>query len=154
MQRWHGTRTTLGLMPAGGDLTSVFWSVRTRDAQAQITRGPQAFVDLVAPLAGHLAPLVEATATAGLLPARYRDVVVRSVVGDRSVLVGDAAHAMSPQLGTGASMGLADAWTPAWALRERADVAEALAEHAHQRRRHVAYHRWWSMLMPRCSSPA
>ena len=89
----------------------------------------------------------EATADAGLLAAKYRDVVVRSVVGDRCALIGDAAHATSPQLGTGASMGLADAWTLAWALRSTGDLQEALAVHAEQRRRHVAYYRFWSRLM-------
>ena len=44
-------------------------------------------------------------------------------------------------------MGLADAWTLAWALRRTPDLAEALAEHARQRQRHVTYYRWWSMLL-------
>ena len=54
--------------------------------------------------------------------ARYRDVVVRSPVlamrrPPALVLLGDAAHAMSPQLGLGASFALADAWALAACLR-------------------------------------
>ena len=64
------------------------------------------------------------------------------------MLIGDAAHAMSPQLGIGASMGLADAWTLAWALGEHpADVDTALRLHVRHRARHLTYYRWWSMLM-------
>ncbi|MCU1678038.1 MAG: oxidoreductase [Frankiales bacterium] len=147
IQVLRGTSLTLGLLPTGGDRTSIFWTVRARDADAAVAAGPQAFIDRVAPLAGSYAPLIEATADAGLLAAKYRDVVVRSVVGDRCVLVGDAAHAMSPQLGTGASMGLADAWTLAWALRTSDDLQDALAVYADQRRRHVAYYRFWSRTM-------
>lgn len=147
VQRWRDTRTTLGLLPTGRDRVSIFWSVRAREADAVVAAGPAAFVDRVAPLAGRFAPLVERVADVGLLPARYRDVVVGSPVGDRVVLVGDAAHAMSPQLGIGASMGLADAWSLAWALREHRDVGAALAAHADLRRRHVTAYRWLSMLL-------
>ena len=147
VQVLRGTSLTLGLLPTGRDRTSIFWTVRAAEAEAAVAAGPQAFIDRVAPLAGRYAPLIEATAGAGLLAAKYRDVVVRSVVGDRCALIGDAAHATSPQLGTGASMGLADAWTLAWALRSCGDVQEALGVHAEQRRRHVAYYRFWSRLM-------
>lgn len=147
VQRWRDTRTTLGLLPTGRDRVSLFWSVRAREAADVVAAGPAAFVDRVAPLAGRFAPLVERVADVGLVPALYRDVVVGSPVGDRVVLVGDAAHAMSPQLGIGASMGLADAWSLAWALREHRDVGAALAAHAAARGRHVATYRWLSMLL-------
>ena len=148
VQRWGGTRITLGLMPTGVAHASIFWSIRARDIERAIAAGPQAFIDLAAPIAGSCAPLVEEVARTGLLGARYRDVVVRVPVQEGAVLVGDAAHAMSPQLGIGASMGLADAWTLAWALREYPhDSRDALAEYVRQRARHVRYYRWLSMLM-------
>ena len=87
-----------------------------------------------------------------LLGARYRDVVVRSSVLSRDgcgvVLVGDAAHAMSPQLGLGASLALADVWTLAACLRaDPDDVPTALRRYDAARRAHVRYYTWCSRLM-------
>ncbi|GIG39290.1 FAD-dependent oxidoreductase [Cellulomonas phragmiteti] len=147
VQRWRDTRTTLGVLPTGVGQASIFWSARVSRMPALLAAGPEAFVDHVAPLAGPLAPLVHRVAAAGLRPARYRDVVVDSPVADGAALVGDAAHAMSPQLGAGASLGLADAWTLAQALDRQPTLAQALAEYATERRAHLRYSRWWSRLL-------
>ena len=84
--------------------------------------------------------------------ARYRDVVVRSPVLTTDaaglVLLGDAAHAMSPQLGLGASFALADAWALATCLRRRPnDLAGALRAYASSRAAHVRYYTWCSRLL-------
>lgn len=149
VQRWGGTRTTLGLMPTGVGRVSLFWSIPARDIDRAVAAGPGALVRVAAPVAGdRYASLIEKVCDAGVLGARYRDVVVRGPARDRVALIGDAAHAMSPQLGAGASMALADAWTLAWALREQpGDVDGALRTYVHQRAQHVRYYRWWSMLM-------
>ena len=63
------------------------------------------------------------------------------------MLAGDAAHAMSPQLGTGTSLALADAWTLHHALATQASLPAALAAYAAARAAHVRWYQWWTRLM-------
>jgi 2-polyprenyl-6-methoxyphenol hydroxylase-like FAD-dependent oxidoreductase len=151
-QRYADTRITLGILPVGIGEACIYWSVPNRKMGAVLAAGPAAWVAEARPHAGHLAPLVDRAANAGLIGARYRDVVVTSpfIEQDRTgvVLVGDAAHAMSPQLGLGASIGLADAWTLAACLRDNpGDLRRALSEYADERRAHVRWYTWCSRLL-------
>jgi len=56
---------------------------------------------------------------------------------DRTILLGDAAHAVSPSSGQGASMAVEDAVTLGRCLRARADLGAALADYEHLRRGRV-----------------
>ena len=58
---------------------------------------------------------------------------------DRTLLLGDAAHAASPATGQGASMALEDAVVLAKALRDAPDQAAALAEYERLRRPRVEH---------------
>src|SRR5213076_1500162 len=62
---------------------------------------------------------------------------------------GDAAHAMSPQLGMGASLALADAWSLTAAVRnaEPQSIGRALDEYAADRRGHIRWYTWLSRMM-------
>jgi 2-polyprenyl-6-methoxyphenol hydroxylase-like FAD-dependent oxidoreductase len=150
-QRYRDTRTTLGILPTGLGNASIFWSSRTRSIDAEVAAGSTAFLDHARPFAGHLGVLVERVAETAILAARYRDVVVPRPFAFRGrhgvVLVGDAAHAMSPQLGMGASLALADAWSLARAIRTHPDLPAALHAHATDRRSHVRWYTWLSRLM-------
>ena len=59
--------------------------------------------------------------------ASYRDAVLRRWSRGRLVLIGDAAHSMSPQLGQGVNMALMDALALRDALRCEAGVDTAVA---------------------------
>lgn len=149
-QSLRGTREYLGVLPTGLGRASVFWSTPLAGTAATVAGGLDAWRAHARPLAGELAPLLDRVDH--LLPAGYRDVVVRApyrLADARSgvALVGDAAHAMSPQLGVGTSLALADAWTLADVLRSGRPLAQALAAYAHARRAHVRWYQWWTRLM-------
>ncbi|KAF1016004.1 MAG: FAD-dependent urate hydroxylase [Stenotrophomonas maltophilia] len=84
-----------------------------------------------------------------LARAVYRDAVVRQWHRGRLVLAGDAAHAMSPQLGQGVNMALLDALALRDALRAHGNSEAAMQAYQQQRRAHVAvYQRWSRWLTP------
>jgi 2-polyprenyl-6-methoxyphenol hydroxylase-like FAD-dependent oxidoreductase len=151
VQRYRDTRCMLGFLPTGIGEVSIFWSIRNRDAEAAIAAGPAWFVERAAPFAPDFVPLLDRVKDSPILGAAYRDVVVprpSALIGRAGVaLVGDAAHAMSPQLGMGASLALADAWSLAASLRGRATLAEALDAYGRDRRAHVRWYTWLSRLM-------
>ncbi|WP_148614229.1 FAD-dependent oxidoreductase [Nocardioides rubriscoriae] len=155
-----GTRTYLGVLPSGRGRTSLFWSTRRRDLAPTVAAGLPAWRERARPYAGPHAALLERVEA--LLPATYRDVTVRSPYRlddargrSAAVLVGDSAHAMSPQLGTGTSLALADAWTLAHTLartRVRSqgterDLPRALAAYARHRAAHLRWYQWTTRLM-------
>ncbi len=145
----RGTRQYLGVLPTGRGQASVFWSELGSEMAGTVARGLPAWRDAARPLAGPMAPLLDRVDH--LLPASYRDVVVRTPYrtegGAAAVLVGDAAHAMSPQLGTGTSLALADAWTLHQALATHASLPDALSAYAAARAAHVRWYQWWTRLM-------
>lgn len=144
-----GTRRYLGVLPTGRGRSSLFWSVRQRDMGRVVAGGLPAWRRDAAALAGPYGPLLDRVEE--LLPATYRDVVVRHPFrldgGRGAVLVGDAAHAMSPQLGTGTSLALADAWSLAAALAATPDLTRALPAYAADRAAHLRWYQWWTRLM-------
>ena len=153
-QRYAGARRMIGMLPVGtrpGDATpriSFFWSVRA-DALSSPPDEAQWRADVAALWPEAAQCLRDTPVPQGLAAARYRDAVVRRWHGGRALLVGDAAHAMSPQLGQGANMALVDALVLADALRDAPDLTTAMAQYERIRRRHLtAYHFWSRWLTP------
>jgi 2-polyprenyl-6-methoxyphenol hydroxylase-like FAD-dependent oxidoreductase len=66
------------------------------------------------------------------------EVTLRTWHQGRVVVIGDAAHALNPQLGLGATMALLDAECAARCLQESIDVFAAFARFETLRRPHVA----------------
>jgi 2-polyprenyl-6-methoxyphenol hydroxylase-like FAD-dependent oxidoreductase len=158
-QVYAGGRVMIGVLPVGrapGEPegsrgVAFFWSVKTADFSATRGRGLDALKRAVAafwPEAGELvAPLASFDA---LTEASYRNVAARPWSRGRLVVIGDAAHGTSPQLGQGANLAMIDALALAEALgraEENRALPEALAAYRRARSGHTAYYQFMSWAM-------
>ena len=147
----RGTHKMLGMLPTGlppegegsDPLVSLFWSVRADRAEAELARGQAAIADEILGYAPHLdAALARIDETDGWMFAGYWDISMRAFYRDGAVVIGDAAHAMTPQLGNGVNLALRDAWTLAWAVEQEDDVEAALARYTRARWAHLRYYQF------------
>lgn len=150
-QRYVAARKMIGLLPVGtrpGDDTprlSFFWSLPVSDFDRWQQHGLQPWLDEIASLWPQARQRLGGIADAACLArASYRDASLRRWHRDRLVLIGDAAHAMSPQLGQGVNMALMDALALRDALREQTQLDAALAQYQRQRQAHVSIYQFWS----------
>ena len=149
-QRYRHARRMVGMLPVGtrpGDpipRLSFFWSLPAA-ALPTAGRDEARWRAEVAEIWPDAVERLQTTAVpGGLAQARYRDTVVRRWHRGRAVLVGDAAHSMSPQLGQGVNMALADALALRDALRAASALPEALDAYQCERRRHLDIYHFWS----------
>ncbi len=150
-QRYVAARKMIGMLPVGtrpDDATprlSFFWSLRTNEFSAWQESGIMPWLGEIETLWPHArAQMASITDAAQLKRASYRDAVLRQWSHGRLVLVGDAAHAMSPQLGQGVNMALMDALALRDALRVEAGIESALTRYERERRAHVRIYQFWS----------
>lgn len=143
-QVYRSTTEMLGFLPTGEGRVSLFWSVRCDEGERWPANGGLSALKTrmlaLTPRVGHL--LGQLTDPAQILFAAYRDVRTGGRWHEgRVVLLGDAGHAMSPQLGQGANLALLDAWCLARSLAEHdGDVAAALAGYSKRRRAHLRFY--------------
>jgi 2-polyprenyl-6-methoxyphenol hydroxylase-like FAD-dependent oxidoreductase len=107
-QYFDGAGRMAGFLPTGTGGVSLFWSVRLDRIEAVRAAGVEAFRADLSDLVPR-ASFVRIDSMRELLPASYRTVSVPRWHDGRLVLLGDAAHALSPQLGQGANLALMDA---------------------------------------------
>lgn len=145
----NGAEQMLGLLPTGtspADPTprvSLFVSVRLDRVDALRARGLEALKDDCRRLAPMSEPVLgRITSFDELLVASYRDVRMDRLDFGRIAYVGDAAHAMSPQLGQGSNLALLDAMELARSLRTHGSVERALPAYSRARRSQLRFYQW------------
>lgn len=150
----RGARRMYGVLPTGrgpsGDapVVSLFWSICLAEHDRWKQDGLAAWKDEVARFDPRIVPFLEQiTDPTQVLLARYRDVRMKRWHGDRIIFLGDAAHAMSPQLGQGANLALWDAMTLADSLAAAPTLADGLAAYSRNRRRHLGHYQFMTRVL-------
>ncbi|MGL4290761.1 MAG: FAD-dependent oxidoreductase [Phreatobacter sp.] len=152
-QRYVAARVMLGYLPIGtlaGEgppLTALFWSLKPSQHVAWRT-GFDDWRRQATRLWPELTPVVEALSGPDQFTlASYLHFTAWRFHRGRLVLIGDAAHSTSPQLGQGANHGLLDAVALADSLAETSDLPAALALYERTRRRQIRFYQRASALM-------
>jgi 2-polyprenyl-6-methoxyphenol hydroxylase-like FAD-dependent oxidoreductase len=95
------------------------------------------FKELAAQFDGNVWPLIEQQHPARVIFVPVHEVRTPSYFLDRTVVIGDAAHAFSPLLAHGAAMAIEDAVALAESLGRADDVSQALRRYESRRRPRV-----------------
>lgn len=156
-QTYDGAHTMMGVLPIGrspgaeGPHVAWFWSLPLAEYDATKAAGLDALKRRALAVWPEIHLLLDEIGSFDKLAlATYRDVVLRPWRSGRVLVMGDAAHGTSPQLGQGANLALIDAITIAHCVRHTADADAALALYEKMRRPHVAYYQ----LASRALTPA
>ncbi len=144
----RGTGHMIGTLPTGlgpsqgqVQLVSLFVSTRGDAVEGVRAAGLQAWKEGVLAVAPSTAPLLDQVEDLSQLTfASYYDVVMPRWHAHRIALLGDAAHATSPQLGQGCNLALCDAAALADAIEGENSVERALHRFTASRRAHLGFY--------------
>lgn len=141
-----GTQYLAGFLATGreldGDeaLVSLFWSIRLDQDEAWRRRPLEEWKKEVLRMVPQADPLLAQIGDwSQILTAGYGDVRMKNWHGEGWVMLGDAGHAMSPQLGQGVNLALADAASLARCV-EYLPLDKALAAYTRERRFALRYY--------------
>jgi 2-polyprenyl-6-methoxyphenol hydroxylase-like FAD-dependent oxidoreductase len=152
-QRYRHASQMAGVLPTGrrtldgSEEAALFWSLKAKDQEAWRERGLAAWKDEAANLWPELAAMLTGIADASqLVFASYGHHTLALPIASGLAVIGDAAHAASPQLGQGANMALLDARALALAISGETNLSDALSAYARYRRWHVRLYQAMSFL--------
>jgi 2-polyprenyl-6-methoxyphenol hydroxylase-like FAD-dependent oxidoreductase len=152
-QMYARAHTMMGILPVGHvpggtnefPLVAFFWSLRLDDHDAQRKAGLDVLKARAIQAWPTAEPIIgEITRFEDLSFATYRDVALGDWRQGRVLVIGDAAHGTSPQLGQGANLALIDAVMLAHHLSREKDIDIALRDFYRARRSHIRFYRWAS----------
>ena len=154
-QFYDGAKIMMGVLPTGAmpdaptqRLSSVFWSLHSQQLQ-QWGKTEKQRQDWLTQVNQRWPVVAQWLATVinqpdQWLAANYRDVVMTRFGQGRIGVIGDAAHAMSPQLGQGANMALLDAWALGQACAKATDLNELWQNYHQLRASSTHFYQWLS----------
>jgi 2-polyprenyl-6-methoxyphenol hydroxylase-like FAD-dependent oxidoreductase len=142
-----GTRRMLGLLPTGFGprgaterLVTFYWSLRS-DRFDEVRDDFDAWKGEVLRVSEDAEPiLAQIESPADLTFSSYHHVTMSRWGRGSLVFLGDAAHAMSPQLGQGCNLALYDAMVLAHCIEEAPDVSHALVLYNDRRQNHLDFY--------------
>jgi 2-polyprenyl-6-methoxyphenol hydroxylase-like FAD-dependent oxidoreductase len=152
-----GNKHMLGLLPTGlgprsrngsAPLVSLFYSIRADRVPAWRAAGLDAWKRecvALAPRAAHVVDQI--TRIEDVLFSQYYDVTMYPWNTANVVYLGDAAHAMSPQLGQGCNLALLDALVLSELIETHETVTAALDAYSRSRRAHLGFYQWATRLL-------
>lgn len=139
MGEYWGAGRVFGLVPVDGN--RLYWfATRRGDADEPRERDPiGGLLERHRGWAPEIAKTIEATPAAAVLRHPLFDrKPIKHWCGERTALLGDAAHPMLPFIGQGGCQALEDAAALGASLRSAADIPEALRDYEERRRRQAA----------------
>jgi 2-polyprenyl-6-methoxyphenol hydroxylase-like FAD-dependent oxidoreductase len=155
-QMYERAHIMMGVLPVGRvpggakefPLVAFFWSLRLDDQNAQLAAGIDVLKARAIAAWPAAEPIIrEISRLEDLSFATYRDVALSDWRRGRVLVIGDAAHGTSPQLGQGANLALIDSVMLAHHLARERDVDAALGDFHRARRSHIRFYRWASRAM-------
>lgn len=151
-QRVLAATKMLGVLPTGREngrpVAALYWSVHNDRVAAEQSMSPATWRSGLEQLWPEVSPMVRNLGPGDLKHAVYRDVWVDPPFQGRILLIGDAAHGTSPQLGQGTTQALLDAALLTDCLiQHEADPITAFPAYWRKRRARTRYYRWASRLL-------
>jgi len=141
-QLYKGTSKFIGLLPAGlhpinkVSCESFFWSIHLNSLEKWNEQPLNKFKDQVLSLWPECTESMSKIDTKEqFIVSRYRDTVLKSYHHHNLVVLGDSAHAMSPQLGQGVSLALLDSFALSECLNK--DILSSLRNYEISRKHHI-----------------
>lgn len=134
-----GRGRRFGIVPLGRDTVYCFTTLNApRQSEATRDISLAAYKDLYASFRGPVPALLDALERENqLIWNDLEEIRIPHWTTGRVALLGDAAHALTPNLGQGAAMAIEDAYVMAKCLAETAPVDAAFADYETRRRRRV-----------------